>query len=157
AVYQAVHVGTRRRVAIKVIQAAGAAQDEAVARFQREARAAGAIDTQHIVQVLDSGIDPATGMPYMVMELLRGSDLSRLVERLGPLPPDLAIRIAGQACLGLARAHRAGVTHRDIKPGNLHLSEREDGEIVVKLLDFGVAKIRPDVAALGAEEARLTR
>jgi serine/threonine-protein kinase len=141
-VYEAVHTGTHRKVAVKVITEALASGAEGIDRFQREARIVGTIDTQHIVQVLDSGTVPETGAPYMVMELLVGEDLQRLIKRLGPLPPDLALRIGGQVCLGLQKAHEAGVVHRDIKPGNLFL-HRRDGEVIVKLLDFGIAKVQP--------------
>src|SRR5262249_13765109 len=84
---------------------------------------------------------------FLVMELLAGEDLARLIYRLGPLPVDLALRVVGQACLGLARAHKAGVIHRDVKPGNLFLAKSDGDERVVKLLDFGVAKIRAEEQA----------
>ncbi|WP_233561982.1 serine/threonine-protein kinase, partial [Sorangium cellulosum] len=144
AVYEARHLGTGRRVAVKVITSK-LAQDEAVmARFEREARAAGAIDSEHIASVLDSGRDRATGLPFLVMELLSGEDVDQLLRRLGPLPPELALCIVAQACMGLIRAHDARVLHRDIKPANLFLARRDGGELSVKLLDFGVAKIQAD-------------
>src|SRR5262249_2886135 len=141
-VYEAEHVGTRRHVALKVILELDKSPG-AVRRFEREARAAGSIDTQHIVQVFDTGTDPAGNIPDRVMELRKGEGLKELLERLGPLPPDVALRLVGQACVGLAKAHEAGVVHRDIKPANLFLSRVEDGGLVVKLVDFGVAKLEP--------------
>jgi serine/threonine-protein kinase len=157
AVYRAVHVGTNRRVALKVIHGDATRHGpEVIARFVREARAAGAIDTQHIVQVLDFGVDEQQGVPYLAMELLAGEDLEHLMERLGPLSPDLAIRIVGQACLGLHKAHEAGVVHRDIKPANLYLARRDGGEIIVKVLDFGIAKVKLDHLG-SAENQQLTR
>src|SRR6185369_3132814 len=120
------------------------------------AMASGAIESQYIAQVLDTGVDPATGSPYTVMEMLVGEDLEQAIRRLGPLPPDLALRIAAQACLGLKKAHEAGVVHRDIKPANLFLARREEGDIVVKLLDFGIAKVRPDSLA-SSEGSGLTK
>ncbi len=169
-VYEAQHTGTGRRVAIKLIKIAAlsnktlviddvhdkalvALEDDRVPRannlvidrFQREARAAGAIDTQHIAQVLDLGMDPATNTPYMVMELLVGEDLQKLLLRLGPLDPDLALRIIAQACIGLQKAHEAQVIHRDIKPANIFLAKRDADEHVVKLLDFGIAKMKVDL------------
>ena len=98
AVYGAVHVGTNRRVALKVISGDAARHGpEVIARFAREAKAAGAIDTQHIVQVLDFGVDEQQGVPYLAMEFLAGEDLEHLMERLGPLSPELAVRVVAQA------------------------------------------------------------
>jgi eukaryotic-like serine/threonine-protein kinase len=145
AVYEARHAGTGRRVAVKVMLATGLSpDDQLIARFQREARAAGAIDTQHIVQVLDCGADPATRAPYMVMEYLSGSDLEDFLEKVGAIAPELALRIVAQACLGLVKAHEAGVVHRDIKPANLFLAKRDAGEVQVKVLDFGIAKLKAE-------------
>src|SRR6185312_13494296 len=91
AVYEARHTGTGRRVAVKVITAqALAVGAEAVTRFQREARASGAVDSEHVVQVLDSGVDEVTQNPYMVMELLAGEDVQQLLRRVGPLAPEAA-------------------------------------------------------------------
>ncbi|XXX72509.1 serine/threonine-protein kinase [Sorangium sp. So ce134] len=143
AVYEADDVALQRRVAVKVLSPELARDRSALGRFEREARAASAIRTEHIVRVLDAGVDEGTGSPFLVMELLRGEDLAQILDRLGPLPPGLALRIVAQACVGLERAHDAGVLHRDIKPANLFLARREGGGLVVKLLDFGVAKIRP--------------
>ena len=151
AVYEAQHVGTGRRVAVKVIISEALSKEKDIlVRFQREARASGSIDSQHVVQVLDTGIDPVTNSPYMVMELLSGEDVHDLCKRLGPLPPELVLRIVAQACIGLARAHEKGIVHRDIKSANVFLSRREGGERVLKLLDFGIAKVRGD--QLGASE-----
>lgn len=145
-VFEAVHTGTGGRVAIKLI----ASQDlksEFVERFQREARAAGAVDSQHIVRVLDTGIDGGSGMPYMAMERMYGEDLGQVLRRTGPLPPDVSLRILAQACLGLAKAHEVGVVHRDIKPANLFLANGDSGDVVVKLIDFGIAKVKLDQMA----------
>lgn len=156
AVYEASHWGTGRRVALKVIIAGAAISRDAILRFQREARAAGGIESQHIVQVLDTGIDRELGVPFMVMEYLVGEDLQKLCERLGPLAPELALRIGAQACSGLHKAHEAHVIHRDIKPANLYLARRDDSDVVVRLLDFGIAKVREDQIT-GAPEQALTR
>ncbi|WP_437293932.1 protein kinase domain-containing protein [Sorangium sp. So ce426] len=140
AVYEARHAGTGRRVAVKVILGQ-AADDELVRRFQREARAVGAVESEHIAQVFDTGRDRETGAPYIAMEFLEGEDVQALIERLGPLPVDLALRIGLQACLGLERAHEAGIVHRDVKPANLFLAKKQGGQRVIKVLDFGVAKV----------------
>jgi serine/threonine protein kinase len=155
AVFVAVHTGTGRKVALKVVTGE-IAREDLVARFQREARAAGVIETQHITQVLDTGVDQATGLPFLVMELLQGEDVQQLLKRNGPLPPDLALRIVAQACLGLQKAHEANVVHRDIKPANLFLARRDAGEIIIKLLDFGIAKVMMEHSQ-DAEGASMTR
>ena len=157
AIYEARHTGTGRRVAVKVIGAqALAVGQEAFVRFEREARASGAIDSEHVVQVLDSGVDGETGNPYMVMELLAGEDLHQLLHRTGPLAPDAALRVIAQACLGLQKAHAAGIVHRDLKAANLYLARRDRGGVTVKLLDFGIAKMRADQYA-ASDDHGLTR
>ncbi|WP_437820190.1 serine/threonine protein kinase [Sorangium sp. So ce1078] len=156
-VYEAEHTGTGRRCAVKVISSADLTRDpKVVSRFQREARAAGAIDTQHITQVLDAGVDRGSNLPFLAMEFLAGEDVHQLIKRVGPLSPDLALRIVAQSCLGLQKAHEASVVHRDIKPHNLFLARRDEGEILVKLLDFGIAKVKMD-RANETEGADLTR
>jgi len=156
-VYEAEHTSTGRRTALKVISAGDLTRDQAMlARFEREARAAGAIDTQHITQVLDAGLDEATQLPFLVMEYMAGEDVQHAIKRVGPLPPDLAMRITAQACLGLQKAHDAGVVHRDMKPANLFLAQRDAGEIIVKILDFGIAKVKMD-ASQEVESAGLTK
>lgn len=140
-VFEGRHLQTGRVVAIKVLRAKDLEKKIThVRRFQREARAAGSIDTDHIARVIDSG-EAEGGRPYIVMERLHGQDLAELLERVSPLPPATAVAIAAQACRGLQKAHDTGVVHRDIKPSNLFLAEREEGEVVVKLLDFGIAKL----------------
>lgn len=147
AVFEAEHTGTRRRVAVKVIHTEKAQKPDMVARFQREARAVGSLDTPHIVQVLDTGTDATSAVIYTVMELLRGEDLRQVLARVRRLPPRVAMRLAGQVCVGLAEAHGAGVIHRDIKPANVFLCQKESGEVSVKIVDFGIAKIKADVSA----------
>jgi formylglycine-generating enzyme required for sulfatase activity/serine/threonine protein kinase len=144
AVYEARHTATGRRVAVKVINADVVKNPELIARFEVEAKAAGSIESRHIAQVLDAGNDEGLGAPYLVMEYLVGENLHRALGRLGALPVDLALRIAAQACIGLDKAHAAKIVHRDIKPANLFLAEGEDDEIVLKIVDFGIAKIRGD-------------
>lgn len=150
------HTDAGQRVAVKVITADVSASQTLLPRFEREARAAFTLRTPHICRALDAGTDASSGMPYLVMELLQGEDLDQLEARFGPLPPDLALRITAQACLALREAHAAGVLHRDIKPANLFLAI-EGNQRVVKLLDFGVAKVRNDLAKSSAETPGLTR
>jgi eukaryotic-like serine/threonine-protein kinase len=146
AVYEATEIGTDLRVAVKVINSGDLAKDKAlIGRFQRETQATTSIDADNIVRVLSTGTIADTGQPFMVMEYLTGEDLSHVFKRVkGQLPPELALRIAAQACLGLEKAHSAHIIHRDIKPANLFLAQQPDGNILVKLLDFGIAKIKMD-------------
>jgi eukaryotic-like serine/threonine-protein kinase len=157
-VYEAVQVETGQLVALKCVDGDLLVRSRtSVSRFQREAKAMGAIDTDHIVRVLDAGVDPATRAPYMVMELLDGEDLHHLLARVERLEPDTALRITAQICFGLQKAHEARVVHRDIKPANVFLARRGDGEIVVKILDFGIAKIKPDASEQSGVTTGLTR
>lgn len=143
AVYEARHERTGRRVAIKVIKEEAKLEPTVVERFQREAKAAGSIESDYITSVLDGGVDRESGAPYLVMELLAGEDLDDALKRIGPFRPEVAARIVAQMLMGLERAHDAGVTHRDIKPANVFLA-RKGNSVVVKVGDFGVAKIKPN-------------
>ncbi len=131
-------------VAVKVLQAPSKASGDAEerrARFLREAAVSGTIQHPNVVPVLDHGIDAQRALPYLVMPLLQGEDLASLLDRVGCLPPEVAVAIAVQACDGLAAAHARGVVHRDVKPSNLFLSTRPDRpQIVVQVTDFGLAK-----------------
>jgi serine/threonine protein kinase len=150
-VYQGVHVELGRTVAIKVLSQTYANDDEAVRRFQREARAASKIDHPNIVQILDLGrLD--SGEPYLVMELLEGEDLADHIGNQGAMSPTEALEILKPVASALDAVHRDGLLHRDIKPANIFLAKRPDGEIVPKLLDFGLAALRET-----PEHDRLTR
>ncbi|MGA3123585.1 MAG: serine/threonine-protein kinase [Polyangiaceae bacterium] len=146
-VWEGSHVKLGTRVAIKFIKQQFAQQSEARARFEIEARAAARLQTKHAVQVHDYGVSD-DGLPYIVMEFLKGESLSEAIIARGSLPPtEVAILIA-QASRALAKAHAAGIVHRDLKPDNIFLAtsdERIDGlPYVVKLVDFGIAKILGD-------------
>jgi serine/threonine-protein kinase len=141
AVYEAVHETIGKRVAMKFIDARIAADAGAVARFHREAQAASAIQSAHIIEIFDSGTTQ-DGLPYLVMELLRGEDLGHLVKRCGRLSLRETVDIVSQVLRGLERAHEAGIVHRDLKPDNVFLLER-DGATLAKILDFGISKIQP--------------
>jgi hypothetical protein len=119
-----------------------------VSRFTREARATSKIKSHHVVRVMD--IDTLdSGVPYIVMEWLAGSDLGSYLKAAGRLPPDATCELALQVCHGLAEAHAVGIVHRDVKPANLFLTQRPDGTTLLKVLDFGVAKA-PEVGDYGS-------
>ncbi|NUQ78930.1 MAG: serine/threonine protein kinase [Polyangiaceae bacterium] len=145
AVFEARQKRTGRRVAVKFMAKILHRDDPRVKRFEREARVAvKLINSKHTARVLAFGEDCATRFPFIVMEYLCGEDLQILINQVGPLPIDVALRVAAQACLGLEKVHKAGVIHRDIKPANLFLAREDTGNVVVKLLDFGIAKIKPN-------------
>jgi serine/threonine-protein kinase len=141
-VYEGVNVAIGKRVALKFIETSYAAEADVVTRFQREAEAASSVESAHIVEVFDTGRTPE-GQPYLVMELLRGESLGQRIKRFGRLPVAEAVHVAVQALRGLARAHAAGVIHRDLKPDNVFLVDRDDDPLFVKILDFGISKILP--------------
>ncbi len=149
AVYVAEQLATELRVAIKVLWPQILASDDAVDKFKLEARVASRINSEYIVRVFDAGLDAPSNMPFLVMELLQGQDLERLVLANGPLPPERAIIYLSHVAAALDKAHayvdRDGsarpIVHRDLKPENLFLTHREDGVPVVKVLDFGIAKV----------------
>ena len=148
-VYEAREVASGRRVAVKWMHGQSFAEDDPnLLRFQQEARIAGALDSPHVTAVYECAREPEKNVVFQVMELLEGEDLRVLLDRVGALEPAIALRIASQACAGLSAAHAAGVVHRDIKPENLFLSRRGPSEIIVKLLDFGIAKIRQSKNAI---------
>lgn len=132
-------------VAIKLLDASLAQNAEVVARFAREARAASALDSAHVVRVLESGHDDA-GRPFLVMELVRGEDLGARLARLSKLPLDETVDIVLQIVSGLVDAHGAGVVHRDLKPDNVLVEERAPGQFRVKITDFGMAKVAPQAS-----------
>lgn len=143
AVFEGTHLEIGKRVAVKVVAAELAKSEEVERRFRREARAASVVESEHIVQVFDAGRDDRVGL-YMVMEYLVGEDLGQRLARTGPLAVDAALEIACQALRGLFKAHSVGIVHRDLKPANLFLTSREDGSLLVKLVDFGVSKVLQD-------------
>jgi eukaryotic-like serine/threonine-protein kinase len=139
-VCEAVHLDLGKRVAVKLIDKSMKESELIVTRFRREARAAGQINSEHIVDVFDVGADPRVGL-YMVMEYLVGEDLQGRLERDKRVDVKTGVMIAHQIARGLSKAHAAGVIHRDLKPANVYITERDNGQMLVKLLDFGVSKL----------------
>jgi serine/threonine-protein kinase len=142
-VYEAEHVALGRRVALKVLHANFMRRDDALARFHREARAAGSIGHPNICEVYDVGYLPDFS-PYMVMELLHGTTLAERLEKERSLPVNEVFEIVTQVLSALVAAHTKGIIHRDIKPENVFLAVRVGCPPVVKLLDFGIVKPKHD-------------
>jgi len=142
-----------RLVAIKLIRPEVARDDDMVARFRAEARAAGRIGHPNICDILDSGRSPIG--PYIVMEYLRGRSLGELLAERGSLAPSTAVMVVREALRGLEAAHRCGIIHRDLKPENLFLHRPEPGEPTVKIMDFGVAKFTDGSGEVRTEHGAL--
>lgn len=143
AIYRARHLRTGGTCAVKILHSRSAQNAELYERFQDEARIISALHHPNIVTVMDLDID-ASGLAFIVMELLEGEDLQDRLERLGKLPLDEALEIARQLSSALHAAHQKGVIHRDLKPRNIFLAKQEiNGQVVetVKVIDFGVSKI----------------
>lgn len=158
-VYSALDRATEKHVAAKLLGRRVLDERNARARLKLEACISGRVSSEHVVQVMDVGIDTATGVPYLIMELLDGKDLQQLVESQGVLEPALVVEYLRQIALGLDKAHRwqdsdgraAPIVHRDLKPSNLFLTFREDGNPHLKILDFGLAKVLAQSATLSGE------
>lgn len=141
-VYLARHETMQTNVAIKMLRAQFAGDQTSVKRFTQEARAAGRLHHQNVITTYDHGFTPQ-GQPYIVMDCLQGISLADEIKRLKGLPVDRVLHIFMQACDALDHAHKQGVIHRDLKPGNIMLINYEDDPDFVKVVDFGVAKIMP--------------
>lgn len=144
AVYVVEQTSTGKLRALKVMHRDIAPNEEMQRRFEQEARVGAKIRSGHVVEVVAAGVDEATSLPFLVMELLDGVDLRTHVKRTGPLPAVEVRRIFEQLCHGVGAAHTAGVVHRDLKPENIFLARpNQAGSVssVVKVLDFGIAKL----------------
>ena len=149
-----------QRVAAKVISRGLATENHpALVRFAREAKAASAITSENVVRTLDAGSDARLALPYIIMELLSGTDLSSVMKREGALEPQVVVRLILQGARGVAAAHARNVVHRDIKPANLFLQVDERSKnVTVKVCDFGVAKrTRADESRGSRSHLSLTR
>lgn len=142
------HLELEQAVAIKFLNPAVLGAAEALERFRREARAAARIKSEHVVRVLDVGALP-DGLPFIVMELLRGRSLEDELLARGPLPASEAVSYVLQAIDALSEAHASGIVHRDLKPANLFVAERPDRSSLVKVLDFGISKVMGDAMGMG--------
>src|SRR5260221_9081333 len=141
-VYEGRHPQLGSRVALKVMNAALAAQPLAATRFLREAKASAQIRHENVVEVFDIGTQD--GVPFIVMEFVEGSDLAALLAERGALPPSGIVDIFLPVISAIAMAHQAGIIHRDLKPANLMLARRPPRGVHPMVLDFGISKIMND-------------
>jgi eukaryotic-like serine/threonine-protein kinase len=152
-VYKVEHLRMGKVAAMKVLHPEYSRDAEVVERFRREAEAVSQLAHPNTVQVFDFGT--ASGALYLIMEYVRGPDLSTLIKRDGPMPFARAAPMLAQICAALAEAHALGIVHRDLKPENILVTRTHRGRDFVKILDFGLAKLsehddRPDVTDRGA-------
>jgi tRNA A-37 threonylcarbamoyl transferase component Bud32 len=143
AVYVAEQLSTGKARALKVMLAGLVSDPSLRKRFEQEARIGSMIESEHVVEVVGAGIDAGTGLPWLAMELLQGEDLDHVVGARGALPVPEVAQLFQQLCHAVGAAHRVGVVHRDLKPENVFLAKahRADATFMVKVLDFGIAKI----------------
>src|SRR5947209_12572054 len=139
-VYHATHLLIERPVAVKVLNSRLVTDEVSKERFRREARAAGRLQHSNAVAVTDFG-ETRDGLVYIVMELLEGKPLRDILAHEAPLDPARAVSLMLQVAAAVEAAHEAGIIHRDLKPGNIFLVQRPDAPYIVKVLDFGIAKL----------------
>lgn len=151
-VFAAHHVLLDKPIALKILSPDLPRLPQLRERFLTEARAAARVDSPHVARVMDVGT-LESGLPYMVLERLEGCDLEELLDVERKLPIGDAVDYVLQALQGLAHAHTLGVVHRDLKPANLFLAHQSDGSAIIKILDFGIAKLD----ASSTEEERPSR
>lgn len=145
------HLLLNQPVAVKFLHPNAAVRSDPLKRFLQEARAAAALRSEHVARVLDVGELPS-GDPYMVMEYLDGSPLSRVIRTRAPLPVEEAVDYLLQACDAIGEAHRLGIIHRDLKPGNMFIVKRPNGSPLLKVLDFGISKVLRGEGDSGIEQ-----
>jgi len=138
-VWRAEHLSLGATVAVKLVDPSADGGADAWRQCQREARAAAALRSPHVVQVLDVGRDDATGTPFIVMELLEGESLADRLDRRGQLSLAETSRVMVHVARALSRAHAAAIIHRDLKPANVFLIRNDDDELA-KVVDFGIAR-----------------
>ncbi len=143
AIYEALQMPLRRKVALKVIRQELAKEQMLTSRFEREAETVARLTHSHTITLFDYGITPE-GVMFIAMEWLDGTDLNAELHRVGAIEPVRAARIAAQVARSLSEAHAIGVVHRDLKPENIFLIEREGQKDFVKVLDFGIVKNTSD-------------
>lgn len=159
AIFEAEHLATERRVALKLLFPHIMSIASARQKFELEAKVSARVNSRFIVEVLDAGFDEASKSPFLVMELLDGQTLAARIREHGPLGIDEALRLLEQVAAGLDAAHgyreASGapkpIVHRDLKPENLFLARQHDGSVLAKILDYGIAKVLGDTTHISQE------
>jgi serine/threonine protein kinase len=145
-VFRATHIGLDKTMAVKVLSPRAISSPESLARFGREAKVAGKVNHPAMTHVIDFGVEQGT--PYIVMEYVDGMELAEFIERHGAMPPRQAVAVMRQIVSLLHAAHTLGIVHRDLKPANIKVVQAgpDDGQLFVKVLDFGIAKVIGDIS-----------
>ena len=143
ALYVVEQIATGRQRALKLMHPTLVGSPELREKFMLEARVGGRVKSEHVIEVVAAGVDKTTGAPWLAMELLVGENLTEALDRRGPFSPEEMVAVLAQVCHALGAAHDAGIIHRDLKPDNIFLAEthRANQTFMVKLLDFGIAKL----------------
>jgi serine/threonine protein kinase len=144
-VYRATRLLIGDEVAVKILHPDNTADQHAAERFKREAQTAARLKHPNAVQIYDFGIS-SDGLQYLVMELVEGESLRKIMKQQGPLTPSMATEVVSQVCAALEEAHRHNIVHRDVKPDNIIVKAVSATGVRVKVLDFGIAKLRDPVA-----------
>ena len=151
-VYSVEHTLTGELLALKVMTSHLGGSEDAIARFKREALVVSKIRSQHVVRIFDADVAPElSGAPYLVMDLLEGVDLDQLSDDQRIEPP-IVVEWLRQVAGPMDKAHRLGIIHRDLKPANLFLTRRDDGSPLIKILDFGIARIAAESMSIGSTQ-----
>jgi serine/threonine-protein kinase len=140
-VWRAEQLDLKAHVAVKILNPTLSINGESLQRFNREAQAAAALRSPHVVQILEHGFDSELGVAFIAMEMMEGESLAQRLRRVNRLSQAETARVISHVARALSRAHEAGIVHRDLKPDNVFLVANEDEE-VAKVLDFGVAKAK---------------
>jgi hypothetical protein len=156
-IYSGEHIHTGQKLAIKLLHPTFARQQKAVDRFRHEAKAVGALNHPNLVTVTDFGITERRKIPYLVMELISGENLEQLLKSGQGMAPQRFFTVFDQVFDALSHAHKRMVIHRDMKPSNILLTKNDDGRDLVKIVDFGIAKIMTGEGEEGSNTQELTR
>jgi tRNA A-37 threonylcarbamoyl transferase component Bud32 len=161
-VWRVEHVESLQKFALKTLDSKYATEEEATRRFLNEARAAGALRTRHVVRIIDAQmqhVHQGQPLPFLVMELLDGQNLQQILDERGRISPGELVWMATQLGRALGAAHQQGIVHRDLKPSNVFIAQDQDdgGQPIVKLCDFGIAKLTGDTTGLAADPKLATR
>jgi serine/threonine protein kinase len=155
--YVVEQLSTKRSRALKLMRPELVGRPDLRRRFDTEARVGARIESDHVVDVIASGVEGETGTPWLVMELLEGEELGARVEAKGPLLPGEVREVFGQLCHALGAAHRVSIVHRDLKPENVYLAKprRRGAPPLVKVIDFGVARMMAEVQTANRTQSML--